>query len=762
MSGLATIRKNRGRSQSNAMLRTFDYSKIDECAKEQIHLLGRVQSHGLALVLHHKSLIIEAASENAGDLVGRNADELIGKSVSEFIGADMGDELALASEDQAYTFNNPLSVSLEIGGEPRAFDGVAHRSGEHLILELEPLSSQIAHSKDGIDNYFKLTSTTLLSIKEDDDVAQVSEKVARDVKAFTGFDRVMIYKYDHEFNGQVIAEAREEHLEAFLHLRYPASDVPPQARELYKRSWLRIISDVNDDGSPIGPVGGKTVDLSLATLRSVSPVHLQYLRNMGVSASMSISLLTPAGELWGLIACHHYSGPFKLPYRMRAACSHYALVISSRLCEREQTISEKTNASRRGELPAALRSLFGGDDLQEQIIKCSDQMMSVLQADGLAIIEKGWIRTVGDTPDRDTVEKLLELISTQNEGVEGHQSLKNLKGAADLELAQSAGVLVISVTPTWSVLAFRNEVIKEVKWGGDPSAAVTRDESGALTPRASFDTFSELVRDTCRPWTTTDIAVAQEFRSALSSFVIQRSEQLSALNSELRSKNAEIEQLAYSISHDLKSPLVTIGGYVEAMREDLESNDLEDLNFSLERIRLSSARMGNLIDDLLQFSRLGQDDQKIETVDCGELLDGLLVDFSSLFEENSITLDVREPLIPIEAKRRGVERIFENLFMNAVKHAAPKVDALTVTISSRREKGHITYEVSDDGPGIDPQFHEKIFKLFERVNAEVLGSGVGLSSVAKLMDQQGGSVFVRSNPGRQGCTFVLRFADHTN
>lgn len=732
----------------------FEKKKLEECAKEQIHLLGKVQSHGVLFVLSPGNLEILSVSANAGGILGVEPSRLCGTSLEKWIGEATIAQLKLASKERAYTFNNPLTVHFAGG---LIFDGIAHLSGEQLIFEIECRDAADISASEGIDDYFRLTNTTLQRVTPEDSVEQLAQKVAEDVKDFTGFDRVMVYRFAPDWHGEIIAEAREDELEPFLHLHYPASDIPPQARELYRKNWLRIVRDVTDEGTPIEMPDQQPLDLSMSTLRTMSWAHLKYLQNMGVKATMTISLLTPAGDLWGLIACHHYAGPYFLPYKARSACSNYALVVSTRITDRERSISVMRASRRERELPAALRELFKGQDLQEQIIRNASRFLHVLRADGLVIIENAWIETAGSTPSQESIAHIVENIrsSGSRDFVRSYDSLTDLELTDSGELGKSAGMLVIEVTPAWLVLAFRDEFVEEVKWGGDPNAPVEMLSNGRLTPRGSFSAFAQTVRGKCRSWTKTDRMIGAEFRTALSSFVIQRNEQLTALNSELASKNTEIEQFVYSISHDLKSPLVTIGGYIQALKEDLEVGEIDELRHSISRIDNAAERMNRLIEDLLAFSRIGRDDGTPCIIDMREFLQEISDDF--LTNTKDIELKLPDNPRDILGAPRAIQRAFENLLNNAAKHARRNDgEPLSIWVGCQLSKKHIVYTITDNGCGIPPEFHERVFQLFERLNPKVKGTGVGLASVTKVMEQHGGTVKLESSDG-DGCTFSLFF-----
>ena len=308
---------------------------LDNCAREPIHVPGSIQPRGVFLAVTEPDLVVRHTSQNVAELLGHPVDDVLGHPLEHVLGA----EAAGAIEHHVRTWGNlrarnPLLVT--VGGVE--LDVVLHRilSGEStlLIVELEPASGPRPFS---FPNTYQAVRGAVEQLNHAHDLAQLYEITAREVRALTGFDRVMIYRFDDEYNGEVVAEAKRPDLNPFLGLHYPASDIPPQARALYEQNWVRLISDVGYTPSRIVPgldeETGLPLDLTHSILRSVSPIHLEYLGNMGVAASMSISLLRD-GRLWGLIACHHYSGPHDPPFGVRAAAEFLGSSLSLRLVAR--------------------------------------------------------------------------------------------------------------------------------------------------------------------------------------------------------------------------------------------------------------------------------------------------------------------------------------------------------------------------------------------------------------------------------------------
>ncbi|HEV7204643.1 MAG TPA: GAF domain-containing protein [Jatrophihabitans sp.] len=306
---------------------------LDNCAREPIHIPGSIQPRGVLIVLREPGFDIQQVSANIVDLLGVPVEDVLGRPLATAVGPGPAAIIQRAAASFSdLRARNPLDVRLEVREGEQSFDAILHRDARGvLLLELEVAFGPRPFS---FPNTYLAVRGAVEELNRAGSMRELYDVTARAVRELTGFDRVMVYRYDEQYNGEVVAEARRDDLNSFLGLHYPASDIPAQARALYEKNWLRLISDVDYVPSPIvptlHPALGEPVDLTHSTLRSVSPIHIEYLRNMGVRASMSISLMR-AGRLWGLIACHHYAGPHLPPYGTRAAAEFLGSTLSLRM-----------------------------------------------------------------------------------------------------------------------------------------------------------------------------------------------------------------------------------------------------------------------------------------------------------------------------------------------------------------------------------------------------------------------------------------------
>ena len=321
-------------SESNNLLRPGQPVDLTSCEREPIHIPGRIQPHGLLLTLQEPDLIIMQASENTLSLLSTPAQDLLGKPLGILLNPSDVDALRDACQQHSLDNNPVYLLTMQIRGGQTPFEAIVHRNQGILVLELEPAPEEAVR----VDTY-ALVRRAIPQIQVARSLEQMFDVVAQQVRHINGFDRVMIYQFDADGHGSVVAENKREDLEAFLGLHYPASDIPVQARKLYTLNLLRLIADVGytpaDIVPTINPATGALLDMSYCVLRSVSPIHVQYLKNMGVAASMSISILRD-GELWGLIACHHHAPRF-VAYDVRTACEFVGQVVSLQLATKQDS-----------------------------------------------------------------------------------------------------------------------------------------------------------------------------------------------------------------------------------------------------------------------------------------------------------------------------------------------------------------------------------------------------------------------------------------
>jgi light-regulated signal transduction histidine kinase (bacteriophytochrome) len=493
---------------------------LDNCAREPIHIPGSIQPRGVLAVVHEPAFEVRQVSANVADLLDRPAEAVLGRHLSALLGSEQATRIERAAETfGSLRQNNPLELAIEVAGESRAFDAILHREpGGVLLVELEIAYGERPFS---FPNTYQAVRGAVEELNRASTLTELYATAARAVRDLTGFDRVMVYRYDEEYNGEVVAESKRDDLNSFLGLHYPSTDIPAQARALYEKNWIRLISDVDYAPAPlvpsIDPVSSTPLDLTYATLRSVSPIHIEYLQNMGVHASMSISLLRQ-GRLWGLIACHHYAGPHLPPFGTRAAAEFLGSTLSLRLVDRfedEQLHKRLAAQAMLAKLTAA--TLNDGEPLSEALFGAPD-LLDLVPADGVVIDIGGDFRLRGSVPPPEVVSAVAAWAREVDDEIASSECLSRALPELELDPQVAAGALALNLPDGQYAIWFRREVLRSVDWGGDPynkSIAISEGDELRLSPRKSFDRWREIVHQRSEPWSSSETESAGSLRRHL-------------------------------------------------------------------------------------------------------------------------------------------------------------------------------------------------------------------------------------------------------
>jgi two-component system, chemotaxis family, sensor kinase Cph1 len=507
----------------------FGQADLTNCERELIHLAGSIQPHGVLLVLAEPGLTLRGASAHADALLGMTLAQAMGRPLESL---QPGLARAVQAALPALQADEPAVLQATTHGpdRPQTWEGAVHRvdtSGE-LVLEMEP--AQIAGTQTVEHDHatlMKLVGDTVTRIGQAASLGVLADATARGVRDIIGYDRVMVYKFDADGHGEIIAEASDPRLESLLGHHYPATDIPMRARELYLRNRVRVLVDVHYEPAPLlgddgRPLGG-ALDLSMSYLRSMSPLHLQYLKNMGVTATLVASLVHE-GQLWGLIAAHHYA-PRNVRHAVRAACDLIAEVVSTRIAAIENYAHAQVAVLVRRLEQRLVEATSTEGDWRLALFRNPRTLLQPLEATGAALFAEDEVLTTGEVPSTPELQALRHWIREQA----GHDMLFSCSSVA------KANPQLESLTPTASgVLAvrlsnlredtliwFRKEQLRTVTWAGDPSKPMIGNDPLTLSPRRSFAAWSELVRSTAVPWTRADLALARAFGSALVDIIVQ-------------------------------------------------------------------------------------------------------------------------------------------------------------------------------------------------------------------------------------------------
>jgi light-regulated signal transduction histidine kinase (bacteriophytochrome) len=493
----------------------FGTADLSNCEREEIHLAGSIQPHGALLVVSEPDYRVIQCSANAAGFL--HLTKVLGQSLSELDGDLL---VRILPHLDALLQGTPIAVRCRIGSPAAAFDGLLHRPPEGgLVIELEragpsvDLTAQVAIALD------KIRAATTLRALCDEAATLFQDR--------TGYDRVMVYRFDDEGHGEVYSERRKPELEAFLGNRYPSSDIPQMARRLYEQTRVRVLVDVNYDPVPLrprlSPLSGRDLDMSSCFLRSMSPIHLQYLKNMGVGATLVASLMV-GGRLWGLVACHHYEPRF-IHFELRAVCELLAEAIATRIAALESFSQSQSELFVQRLEQRMIQAMSRDGDWRSAIHDSSQSILQPLGASGSALIYEGQVMVSGDVPGTQEIRAIGAWLDGQPRNVVTVTASLGLDVPAFASLTKVASGIVataLSDNPGEYLIWFRPERIRTVTWGGDPEKPfVIGSDPRDLSPRRSFAQWHQQVENTSDPWTPADIAAARLIGQTVADIVLQ-------------------------------------------------------------------------------------------------------------------------------------------------------------------------------------------------------------------------------------------------
>ncbi len=727
---------------------------LTACDREPIHIPGNIQSHGILLAMREPGLTVFCASANAPDLLGCPLDALLGATPEVVFGSAQGkllrDDLGKPLPQQSPLYLRTLTV--DGGGKVRSFHAVVHRFGGALILELEPTASQADVS---FRDLYPLVGSFIAAVQGAHTVEEVCQVATREVRRITGFDRVLVYQFDAQWNGHVVAECGDEVLPSYLDLWFPAADIPRQVRELYLLNRIRLIVEADHTPVPlVGLVEEGPLDLSLATLRGVSPVHVEYMKNMGTAASMSIAVLRE-GELWGLISCHHKT-PRVVPVEMRTACE----LLSQYLAQQVAAQERGTDLGHRIRLKAVQSELLAAmateADFVDGLLRGPERLLRFVGAGGAAVLFDGTCHLIGDTPGEAEVRLLADWLAAGKHEVFHTDALSPLLPDATAGADSPSGLLALQISKLFHsyLMWFRPEVVRTVKWGGDPNKPVEAAGGGRLHPRASFEQWKETVCGRSLPWHPAEVAAATDLRQDIVGIVLRKAEEMAQLAGDLRRSNEELESFSYSVSHDLRAPFRHIVGYAELLHEREAGRCDETSRRYLDTILESGRYAGTLVDNLIGFAQMGR-----------AALDLVPVDLASLVEEARRELAPEcvgrvvgwkvGPLPPVRADLQSLRLVVRNLLDNAVKYTRTRPEAV-IEVGGTREGRETVFYVRDNGVGFDMRYVGKLFGVFQRLHRveDFEGTGIGLANTRRIIARHGGRTWAEGELGK-GATFYF-------
>ncbi|MFV9482427.1 ATP-binding protein [Christiangramia sp. ASW11-125] len=723
---------------------------LSSCEKEPIHIIGTTQSHGLLIASCIKTGEITQVGENSGHIIGIASDELLKLNISAILSSEV-----LKNINKSLLKDERLEVE-ETHVNGKKFIIIPHLSGDSLILDIEP-----THEKKDTFDFQRELSGLLNTLSASDNPQQLCQDAANLTRQIFQYDRVMVYRFDDDWNGKVIAEAKNNDLEPFLGLQYPASDIPKQARQLFFKNRVRIITDVNY--SPvkivpqISPTSSEPLDISKSKLRGVSPIHIEYLQNMGIGASLTAALISN-GKLWGLLACHHREAKF-VSYYERQTCEFLIQIFSNELSLK----NSNTFLNKIGEIEKVAGQLMDQvlrqDSIKKGLATNDLKLTDLIESSGAAIVIDGKIKLVGETPSKKEVKTLIKkFLSRQQDNIFHTKNLLSLHPEAKAYKATGSGILSSRLGNDNKnyLIWFRPEVIQQIDWGGDPNNKAFYDsEKKRLTPRKSFEKWTENLSGVATAWNDYELSGARKLSKNVNYVILDHQKRnIDNLNEKLVTAHKELELFSQGLSHDLKAPLRGVDGYAHILKEDHFSSLNKEGRMAVDTILSSVQEMQDLIDNILSFAGVSNENISKQVVSTDTMVSDILKSFNikSNFSNTSVSID--ESLPKMLGDRRMLGQVWSNLIANALKYSE-RSSSPAIVIGYSLQENITVYHIKDNGIGFDPKYKEEIFNLFSRHSGDnYQGTGIGLAIVKKIIEKHNGKIWAESDPGK-GSTFYF-------
>jgi len=766
-------------STANEAERSAAAAKL-ACAQEPIHVPGTIQPHGALLAVEPlRGWTVVAASRNAAELLAAAlpAGGCIGHSAASVLGPHFVKAVQSRFGGGSLRGEAPWQSTFEPPGSALALDAAVHSHAGLVIVELERADAQGTVDAQAA---LRQLQGAIIDLRETgNELEELARVAAVGVRRLTGYERVLVYRFDTEWNGQAIAEDKAADWDNSLAgLRFPAADIPAQARALYRRSPMRWVPDRDATPVPLDVDPAwvdarqqpQAIDLSFARLRSPSPVHLQIHRNLGINGFMSLSVLH-RDRLWGLMVCHHRQ-PHHPSSSQRSAAAALTDAFALRVGPAERTDTEQARRDDLVRLSTLLAQMAEADVVAAPLTTGDVTIGSLFASTGAAVLYDGAFSSVGNTPPEAEVRDLAAWLRRRGDAAKLFQT-NNLAAAYpawERHTAVASGLLAVFLSTDRSdvLLWFRPEEAQLVSWG---SGAHMRVPEPAL-PRPAFERWAEMRHGFAKPWAEWELEMAETLRHGITEVVVRSLRRIAELQDRLRQsqKMEAVGQLTGGIAHDFNNLLAGVLGSLELMQARVAQGRFGDVDRYIAAAVTSANRAASLTHRLLAFSRRQTLDPK--TVDINRLTTSM---------EDLIRRTVG-PSIHVETVISGglwrtlcdanqLENALLNLAINA-RDAMPEGGRLTIEAANARLDDayagrhhevaagqYVAVSVTDTGTGMAPNVVAHVFEPFFTTKPIGQGTGLGLSMVYGFAKQSNGYASIYSEVG-QGTTVRLYLPRH--
>ena len=737
---------------------------FERCEDEPIHIPESIQSYGFLIAFNYKDLKISIVSDNCESVF---TEPLIGKHFLEILSSDTNERAFLEETFDRVTKTKirlPIKLHLKASmlEEGTAIDylAVVYDSGQNYVVELEPATE--FRDTYSAEQFIKLYAMSIAPrFKEMTSLREMAQEMVSTIRYLTNMDRVVLYKFNDDYSGKVIAEAKADDMDSYQDLYFPASDIPAQARALYKTNWVRLTPDTELPPARLVPSteasGREPLDLTRSLLRTFSPIHLQYIRNQGLRASFSISLVTD-GELYGLISCHHRE-PSYIPQDVRLQCENLSQLFSWHLLAKEEEIAKHKKYATDEAVDAMLDRIGPANPISRVVKSGEKAFLEALNSSGFVYYSQYETITLGSTLPIELIKEIFSKASNQGGFPYTNDALYD-----DYPEARQYGIAGIMIIPLFEkkqyfTAWFRKETHRVQKWiGAEDEKSEDAPKAQRLKPRASFTIHTRTIKGRSTSFDKADVDTANRLNRMFLVYALDVQERMHISIQELEKQDNYRNEFLATLAHELRNPL----GPIMSGASILETVDDDKTRKRVTAIINRQAEyMSKLINDLMDVSRITRGKVKLEFEKLSiqdVLSDSLeIVDQQVKAKKHNITVNYLEKDVTVYGDKARLSQIFSNIIHNAAKYTSEQG---RITVDIREEGVMVVVAVKDNGMGIPEDRLKDVFNMFTQIEAHSThtkgGLGIGLTLVSKLVMLHHGDVSVMSEGLGRGSTFEVR------
>ena len=717
---------------------------IKNCEDEEIQFLNEIQPFGYLIGIHKNSHQIEFYSQNIDELFQISAENVLNQDINQLYNFELDFDEVL-NLDQGEFCRTHLKIN------SKTYHLTSYHFDELIYLELEELiilENRLA--------YYNFSEQILYSKSID----ATWDRLISSIKKLINYDRVMLYKFLEDGSGVVIAEEIDNGLDSYLGLRFPEFDIPKQARQLYLEKKSRLVADVNSNRISLIATNHQKINLMYSSVRALSPIHLQYLRNANCAASFSISIVINE-KLWGIVACQN-SEPKFIPNQVRLQTE--LLTRQARLTYVNFKATERLKFQNYfNETAIKLKeNLLTEENLQQSMNNNLKEVLNLTKANGIALVNFDDVFVEGETPDKDEILRIKEWAFKRNSARLFTSNTFYLDYGQELNLSpNSAGVMFCFLNQTYEhfIIWFKKEQVQTLNWAGEPNKIkhveiVDGDEILSFSPRTSFKIWQENIKNKSFIWLDKEKYVAKEVIKLIIETLHLQSFKTHSLYEQLKEINDELDSFSYTVSHDLRTPLSVMKLNCQMIQRTLEHDEIK--SDRLKSVIDEIDRMTQMMQDLLALSKAKKSEIVLSIIETKPIIEKIVHDVLLYYKTNDTQVVIEEVHNVLGDKTMFYE-VFLNIIGNAIKYSS-QAEHPIIKIWSELNEEEVIFKVKDNGIGIKQEDYNKMFKLFSRMSntGNISGNGVGLSIAHRMMDRMNGGISFESKVG-EGTTFILTF-----